>query len=187
MVGSFRSAARAQAKGDHQTTEWLLKQSIELDPNSVAHRYALMSFHADSGRVQKALDVCRDIQRLDPNNVSCQLNMGLLSARLGQFEQAEKALRTAITMAPTQAAGYRELAQLYLRAKTRQLEARDLAAQAVKLQPAANHYFLLGWACDVTGDRDRAIDALQQAIALDPNNQSYRQVLQRITAEGTRP
>jgi tetratricopeptide (TPR) repeat protein len=113
--------------------------------------------------------------------------MGLLSARLGQFEQAEKALRTAITMAPAQASGYRELAQLYLRAKTRQLEALDLAAQAVKLQPAANHYFLLGWACDVTGDRDRAIDALQQAIALDPNNQAYQQVLQRITAEGIRP
>ena len=176
-----------QAKGDHQTTEWLLKQAIELDPNSVAHRYALMSFHADAGRVQEALDECRVIKHMDPNNVSCQLNMGLLAARLGQFEQAEKALRTAITMAPTQAAGYRELAQLYLRAKTRQLEARDLAAQAVKLEPAANHYFLLGWACDVTGDRARAIEALQKALTLDPNNQAYQQVLQRITAKGTSP
>ncbi len=176
-----------QAKDDYQATEWLLKQSIELDPNSVAHRYALMSFHADAGHVQEALDECRIIKRLDPNNISCQLNLGLLAARLGQFEQAEKALHKAITMAPTQAAGYRELAQLYLRAKTKQLEARDLAAQAVKLQPAAPHYFLLGWACDVTGDRARAIEALQRAVALDPNNQAYQQVLQRITAEGKRP
>jgi tetratricopeptide (TPR) repeat protein len=176
-----------QARGDNQTTEWMLKQAIELDPNSVTHRYALMSFHADAGRVQEALDECRVIKRLDPNNVSCQLNLGLLAARLGQFEQAEKALRTAIDMAPTQAAGYRELAQLYLRAKTRQIEARDLAAQAVKLEPAANHYFLLGWACDVTGDRARAIEALQKALALDTQNQAYKQVLQRITAEGTRP
>jgi tetratricopeptide (TPR) repeat protein len=176
-----------QAKGDHQTTEWMLTQAIELDPNSVAHRYALMTFHADDGRVQEALDVCRDIKRLDPNNLSCQLNLGLLTARLGQFEQAEKALRTAIAMAPTQAVGYRELAQLYLRAKTRQVEARDLAAQAVKLEPAADHYFLLGWACDVTGDRARAVEALQKALALDPQNQAYQQVLQRITAEGTRP
>jgi len=176
-----------QAKGDRQTTEWMLMQAIELDPNSVVHRYELMSFHADAGRVQEALDECRIIKRLDPNNISCQLNLGLLAARLGQFEEAEKALRTAIAMAPTQAAGYRELAQLYLRAKTKQLEARDLAAQAVKLEPAAPHFFLLGWACDVTGDRARAIEALQHALDLDPNNQAYQQVLQRITGEGTRP
>jgi tetratricopeptide (TPR) repeat protein len=176
-----------QARGDHQTTEWLLTQAVELDPNSVAHRYELMSFHADAGRVQEALEVCRVIKRLDPNNISCQLNLGLLAARLGQFAQAEKDFRTTIAMAPTQADGYRELAQLYLRAKTKQVEARDLAAQAVKLQPAAGHYFLLGWACDVTGDRARAMEALQKALTLDPNNQAYQQVLQRITAEGTRP
>jgi len=175
------------AKGDLQTTEWLLTQAIELDPNSVVHRDALMSFYADAGRVQEALDECRIIKRMDPNNISCQLNLGLLSARLGQFAQAEKALRTAIAMAPAQADGYRELARLYLRAKTKQVEARDLAAQAVKLQPAAGHYFLLGWACDVTGDRARALEALQHALALDPQNQAYQQVLQRITAEGTLP
>ena len=175
------------AKGDRQTTEWLLTQAVELDPNSIAHRAALMSFYEDAGRVQEALDVCRVIKRLDPNNISCQLNMGLLSARLGQFAQAEKALRTAIDMAPTQADGYRELAQLYLRAKTKQVEARDLADQAVKLQPLADHYFLMGWACDVTGDRTRALEALQRAVALDPQNQTYQQVLQRITAKGARP
>ena len=175
------------AKGDRQTTEWLLTQAVELDPNSVAHHAALMSFHEDAGRVQEALEVCKVIKRLDPNNLSCQLNLGLLAARLGQFAQAEKALRTAIAMAPTQAAGYRELAQLYLRAKTRQVEARDLAAQAVKMEPVAPHYFLLGWACDVTGDRARALEALQQALALDPQNQAYQQVLQRMTAKGTRP
>jgi len=175
------------AKGDLQTTEWLLTQAIELDPNSVAHRDALMSFYADAGRVKEALEVCRVIKRMDPNNISCQLNLGLLAARLGQFAQAEKALLTAIAMAPAQADGYRELAQLYLRAKTRQVEARDLAAQAVKLQPVAGHYFLLGWACDVTGDRARALEALQHALILDPQNQAYQQVLQRITAEGTIP
>jgi len=175
------------AKADRQTTEWMLTQAVELDPNSVAHRFALMSFHADAGRVQEALEICRVIKRLDPNNISCRLNLGLLAARLGQFEQAEKAFRTTIAMAPTQAAGYRELARLYLRAKTRQVEARDLAAQAVKIEPAAAHYFLLGWACDVTGDRARALEALRRAVALDPQNQTYQQVLQRITAEGTRP
>ncbi|MFC1794342.1 tetratricopeptide repeat protein [Planctomycetota bacterium] len=175
------------ARGDLQTTERLLMQAVELDPNSVAHRDALMSFHADAGRVQEALEVCKVIKRMDPNNISCQLNLGLLSARLGQFAQAEKALLTVIAMAPTQAAGYRELAQLYLRAKTRQVEARDLADQAVKLQPAAGHYFLLGWACDVTGDRARALEALQRAVAIDPQNQAYQQVLQRITTEDIRP
>jgi hypothetical protein len=57
----------------------------------------------------------------------------------------------------------------------------------VKLQPAADHYFLLGWACDVTGDRTRAIEALKHALALDPQNQAYQEVLQRITAKGTHP
>ncbi|MHC4725901.1 MAG: tetratricopeptide repeat protein [Planctomycetota bacterium] len=175
------------AKGDRQITEWLLTQAIELDPNSVSYHAALTSFYVDAGRVQEALEVCMVIKRLDPNNLSCQLNLGLLSARLGQFAQAEKALRTAIAMAPNQAAGYRELAQLYLRAKTRQAEARDLAVQAVKLEPVASHYFLLGWAYDVTGDSTRALEALRRAMALDPQNKSYQQVLQQKTAKETRP
>jgi len=175
------------ARGDRQTTERLLRQAIELDPNSVSHRATLMSFLADAGQVQEALEVCRVIKRMDPNNIFCQLNLGLLAARLGQFAQAEKDLRTVIAMAPNQAAGYRELAQLFLRAKTRQVEARDLAIQAVKLQPVAPHYFLMGWACDVTGDRARALEALKHAVALDPQNQTYQQVLQRMTAKGTRP
>ena len=35
--------------------------------------------------------------------------------------------------------------------------------------------------------RARALAALQRAAALDPQNQSYQQVLQRITAEDIRP
>ncbi len=77
-------------------------------------------------------------------------------------------------------AGYRELARYYLVTKTNAAQAYSLATKAIALGRNAETYFLLGWAADLNGDRIGALQAMEQAIKLQPRNPKYRQIYETI-------
>ena len=85
-----------------------------------------------------------------------------------------------VTLAPTKPEGYRELARLHLKGGKNLVEARRLSQKAVALEASAANYFVLGWACDATGDSASALPALKQAVALDPGNQTYVRLLHSV-------
>jgi Flp pilus assembly protein TadD len=85
-------------------------------------------------------------------------------------------------LAPNDPVGYCELARFYLRTNTNVAQAHGLAKKAITLQTNAETYFLLGWAADVNGDRAGAMKAMEQAIKLEPDNQQYRNIYDRIRA-----
>ena len=95
-------------------------------------------------------------------------------------EKAERAFRKAISLAPNNPAGYRELARFYLASKTNVAQAYGLAKKAITLGRNAEAYYLLGWAADLNGDRTGALRAMEQAIELQPKNPKYRQVYETI-------
>jgi Flp pilus assembly protein TadD len=55
-------------------------------------------------------------------------------------------------------------------------EARSLAQTAVRLEPSAASFLVLGEACDRNGDRQGALSAMERAIALEPGNDQYRRI-----------
>jgi tetratricopeptide (TPR) repeat protein len=166
--------------GNAAKIEELLKKAIELEPENALHMEKLVAFYGATNRAAEALTWCRRIQEIDPKNLVAQLNMGRLLTREGRFSEAEKAFQRTITLAPDHYCGYQELARLYLRTNTKPARAKELAAKAVELEGSADNYFVLGWACDLNGDPASATAAIEQAMALDPNNAKYRQVYQTI-------
>ena len=107
-----------------------------------------------------------------------------LSPLFGQTyeEKAEQAFRKTVALAPNDPVGYRELARFYLRTNTNVAQAYGLAQKSITLEKNAEAYYLLGWAADVNGDRASALKAMEQAIKLEPNNQQYRNIYERIRA-----
>ena len=134
-------------------------------------------------RLTDAIPLYRRISEINPKDPICHLNIGILSIRLKQLGDAEKAFRKVIEVAPGFSGGYRELAQLYLRAGRGFPEARALAEKAVALEPTALNYFVLCWACDMNGDSQNAIKAILQAIQLEPANSKYRNVYEHIKSK----
>jgi tetratricopeptide (TPR) repeat protein len=133
-----------------------------------------------SNHTQEALDLFEKVGQMDPNNPVCYLNIGQVSSRLGMFDKAQKAFLRAVALSPGQPVGYRELARLYLRANRDLPEARKLAEKAESLDEAADNYFVLGWACDLTGDPASALKAMERAVQLAPDNPQYKAVYERI-------
>jgi tetratricopeptide (TPR) repeat protein len=166
--------------GNRAQVEATLQRAVELDPNNIGYLEKLVALYQAARRTPEALALCRRIERIDPNNAACQLNIGKLSAQVGRPADAEKALRKVITLLPKYYAGYLELARFYLRNNRELPQARELAQKAVNLEPRADCWFVLGWACDVNGDPAGALSAIQKAIQLDPNNRQYAQLYERI-------
>jgi tetratricopeptide (TPR) repeat protein len=166
--------------GDGAKMEAMLRQAVDLDPNNIPSIEKLVAVYRVTNRIPEALALCRRIERIDPNNTPCQLNIARLSTLLRRFEDAEKAIQKVIALLPDHYSGYQELARLYLMSNANLPRARELAQKAVELEPRADNYFVLGWACDVNGDPGSAMVAIEKAMALAPDNPQYAQVYQQI-------
>jgi tetratricopeptide (TPR) repeat protein len=168
--------------GNIAKSEELLKRAYELEPdnNRCLERLALLYY--TTNRVDKALEYFEKAAQADPNNPFSHLNFGQIAARLKMFDKAERAFRKTIELAPSNASGYRELASLYLSNMKNLPQTKKLAQKALSLEKKAANYFIFGWASDVNGDRAEALKAMEQAIKLEPQNQHYRMIYEKIKA-----
>lgn len=174
------AAKMYQGRGDTQKSEQILKKAAALDPANTVYLMQLAALYQAGNRPSDALAMHKRIGQIEPNNLTCQLNIGVISARLKQFADAEAAFAKAITLAPETSAPYRYLAQLYLETGTKLPRARELAERAVALEPIAANYFVLSWACDRNADTDSALSAIKKALESDPDNPRYRQMYELV-------
>lgn len=172
-----------QAGGNFQKAEELYKKAATLSPANIQCIGKLASLYIAGNRIDDAISLYGRISEIDPNDPICHLNIGMLSMRIKQLGNAEKAFRKAIEVAPKSSGGYRELAQLYLRAGTAYPQAGALAEKAVVLEPTALNYFVLSWARDMNGDSENALEAIEKAIQLEPTNMKYRNVYEHIKSK----
>jgi tetratricopeptide (TPR) repeat protein len=172
-----------QTGGNFQKAEELYKKAATLNPENIQCLGKLASFYIAANRIDDAISLYRRISEIDPKDPVCHLNIGMLSMRLKQLGNAEKAFRKAIEVAPESSGGYRELAQLYLRAGTAYPQAKALAEKAIALEPTALNYFVLSWALDMNGDSENALKAIEKAMQLEPTNMKYRNVYEHIKSK----
>lgn len=104
------------------------------------------------------------------------VNLGLLYADLGRFDDAEAAYRTAMRLYPRFVQAYVNLADLY-RLQSRDEEGEALLREALALAPEwAEPRHALGLLLVRLGRRAEAIDALADAARLAPDNARFAYV-----------
>jgi len=171
------------AHGDLAQTEQLWRRAATLDPAGVPCRVQLASLYEQTDRPEAALGVCRELAEIEPASPAHRLHLGLASARLRRFDQAEAAFREVIRLAPQSPEGHAALAGLYLSTGRRLDDAARLAQTALDLQPNAPNYALWSQVCAARGARAEAISAIERAIELDSANAQYREMLELLQEE----
>jgi len=163
--------------------EPLWKRASELNEDNPTSRKLLGDLYLKQRKAREALEQFKVLARLEPANPDHFQQLGFLEARMGNLAAAERYFKQVLAVAPKNAAGYRSLAKFYLNTKREAKQAQELAATAVKLEPVADSYFVLGWAQAVNGRRGEAADALQKAVQMDPKNPTYRQLHEMVRSK----
>jgi tetratricopeptide (TPR) repeat protein len=160
--------------------EELLKQAAALDPENVACLLELASLYQQNGQPLKALQMHKKVSEIEPDNAIYHFRVGIISAKLSLFNDAEEAFRKVIALAPQNANGYRELSLLYVQIRQKLPQAVQLAEKAVALEATAANYYVLSWACVRNGDNAKAFPAIKRALKLEPGNPQYRRLYELI-------
>jgi tetratricopeptide (TPR) repeat protein len=178
---TFIDAGRLYA-GNNQLAqaESLWKRASELDDDNTSSRSLLGSLYLQQRKAREAVEQFEELARLEPTDPGHFQQLGFLEARLGNLAAAERYFKRVLAVAPQHAAGYRSLAKFYLNTKREAKQAQQLAATAVKLEPVADSYFVLGWSLAVNGHRDEAAAAVEKAVQMDPQNPTYQQLHEMV-------
>lgn len=181
LAGTYTTAGQLfDGNGKPAEAERLWRRGAAVDPTGVACRRALAKMLGEQGRIPDALDVLAQLAAIEPENPGYQMDIGWLNAELKQFDEAEQAYRKACELAPEHPYGYVGLARLYLQTDQKPQETTELAETAVRLQPTAVNYWLLGLARERNGDDQGALSAIRRAMGLEAGNATYRRDYERI-------
>ena len=164
-----------RAESDHRRAEASWKKVIAIDPQETACHLQLADLYESTKRKAEAMRMYQALARNEQGNPLHHLYAGVMSAEVGQLASAEAAYRKVIELAPKRVEGYEALLGILLRIGAKPDEARTLAQRLVEQAPSGHTYALLAQASHALGDRNAALDALRQAIRLDPQNTRYRQ------------
>jgi tetratricopeptide (TPR) repeat protein len=157
----------------------LCRQAAAADAKNLPARLKLISLYKQLGRLPAAIQVGEATLAADPENPELLWRLGVLQAQAGRFADAEPTLKELIRLAPDQPRGYAGLAEVYLEWRRELSEALRLIRKAIRLEPAAIHYVLLGRIQLQQGDVKQAKQSLAQALELDPENAVFRQLYQQ--------
>jgi len=175
IAAQYYRARKNQARAKQL---WL--RAAELDPHQVASRLQLAVLDGQEGRTVAAMELCKQVEAIAPQDATVQLNVGILAASLRRFDVAEAALRRASALAPNNAYAPRLLSQVLLESNGNATEAAALARKAVDRDPSAESYYVLGAAEARRGDGAAAVAAMRRAVELAPAEQRYRKGLEQL-------
>ena len=159
-------------KGDLDSAEKLLKQSLNLAPkNSEALRLLGVTF-AFKKDLQEALKALDKAIKIDPNNWLAHSNRGNVLKELNQFDAALKSYDRTIALQPNYAEAYNNKGNLYQDMR-RYEEAVRSYDQAIALQPNyAEAYSNAGNALNKLNLLDLSLSAHEKAMQLGGDNEA---------------
>jgi tetratricopeptide (TPR) repeat protein len=169
------------ALGNVRRAEELWLRAASLDPKYTVCRSELAALRDRQGRPDDALRLLEEIVAIEPSDPLHRLAIGNLCMRLDRVDGAEQAFRKVMELAPAAPAGSAAMARLYLKARRSPADARRFAETAVSLEPSARNLAILAEACDKSGDRVAAVQAIQKAVELEPGNAGYRRILEALS------
>jgi tetratricopeptide (TPR) repeat protein len=94
------AAAVYRSQRNISKAEELLRRAAALDSKKTDYRTRLALVFTEAGRQAEAAEVCKDLIELEPNSAAHHLNLGVVYARMKQFDAARKLARRALELAP---------------------------------------------------------------------------------------
>ncbi|MBF0388594.1 MAG: tetratricopeptide repeat protein [Desulfamplus sp.] len=153
-------------------------QFFDLNPKDKAKLYSNISKHyINKGLYDKALSYLKEWSKLDPKNPEPLYQLGIALATSGNKKSALGVFSKVLNLDPEHLGAIHRRCSIFLKTK-------DFKAATDEIQKAIaidgenpKFFYLYAIACEGLGDIDKAIEALERAIELDPDEIKYHQHL----------
>ena len=156
------------------------ERAISLDPHYDAPHYGIGMVHAFLRYdYDQALAAFQQGLEKSPDDVAFISQIGGTYALMGRFAEAIASLEHALTLNPNSTQALDWLSMLYLRQR-RFDDTMAMCQREIEIKPTHSNYRLLGFALDLSGQPDKAIPQLEQALALEPKDYEARAALARL-------
>ncbi len=159
----------------------LWERALQLDPRNQDARWHLAFFLLQTGRASDALPHWRELCRSTPDYPRHHFHLGEALTRTGRLEEAESAFQQVIRLAPDRSEGYAGLCNLYLLQKRPGTELLPLAEKAVAIDTSPANLVLLSIAVEQYGDRKAALEAIERAVRMVPDDPKLLRRLQQLS------
>jgi Flp pilus assembly protein TadD len=179
-AGQLQKGVSAQARGDSASALRHFERAVSWDPNSggIRHEYAVLL--SSLGRPQDALKQMEEAVRLEPRQAEFRFKLGLAWNEAGNLQNAVRQFEEAVKLDPHHARAWYNLGLAHStlgessRAITALLEAEQADPRDARIPYArATIHARLRQTAE-------ARTALQRALALQPDYQDARQLLQAL-------
>ncbi len=156
------------------------ERAISIDPRYDAPHYGIGIVHAFLRYdYDQALAAFKQGLEKSPDDVAFISQIGGTYALMGRFDEAIASLEHALTLNPKSTHALDWLSMLYLRQR-RFNDTVAMCQREIEIKPTHSNHRLLGFALELSGQPDKAIPQLEQALALEPKDYEARAALARL-------
>lgn len=165
-------ASVKEKQGDFAAAEDILRQALNSDPSGTAARLELGALLLRLGRAQEALGCFDEAVARDPNSAPAYAARGMALHDTGDTDAAAKDYEAALRLQANIPLALNNLAMIYAQQPSLAPKALEYAF-AANLHSRDNPYLLdtLGYVLMKNNRPQEAVEVLQRAIALAPDNE----------------
>ena len=179
-VRILRQARDLAGLGRRLDAVLLLRRWLEDSPGDPAARSHLAELLEQGGELEAALVELNRALEVWESSVPLLVRRGGMLARMGQSAEAERDLREAIRLGPTDPAGHFQLGLALLR-RGRAAAAADAFREALRLSPDhPDALYYLGEALEAQGDLPAALRTLERTATLFPEDPRTYKLMGRL-------
>lgn len=173
----------AQIYAEHnwsKAAEIQYQRILALQPDTTAAILGIIQLRMARENFQAALEWAKRLTQVQPELSVGYTYVGILSAELDLVEEVVQAYRRAIDLNPDSPTAYNNLAWFYAQRNIDLDGAVELCQMAIQRSAKPTYLDTLAQIYFLRGQYPMAQQAIEKAIALDPQNQTYQDRLQSI-------
>lgn len=151
---------------------------FDIGPKDKSKIYRNISTHyANKGLHERSLGYLKEWAQLDPSNPDAHYQLGVALTASGNKKSALGAFDKVLKLSPKHKGAIFRKSSLQIKMKDFKSAIKELESLVKQVEDNPKVYYLLGIAYEGLEEVDQAIEALQKAIELDPDEVKYHQHL----------
>ncbi len=167
----FLEAYALRGTGDEKGASALVDAMVAAPKDEVNDTLAAADFYQRGKNLSRAQELFTRVTGKDPKNVRALFSLGSVLERQKKYDEAEKAFRAALALAPDSAITLNYLGYMNADRNVKVEEALSLIQKAVAADPENGSYLdSLAWALHRLGRNDEAETAMRKAIVSQEKN-----------------